>query len=167
MTKTKNNAQCFSNLHNLSHKPSSFIYRCSSHMAKYINNNILLLLLILALLYLIIHCRPRFFLSTLMRVICFARMTHGFLLNCPTVKIGGGGGMCPSGRYSYAREKRHLGFRQVWACLSAVSVPVLLQFTATRSTSTVFSRLYFQSSFGNNFPKENWKCSQSLGYHVL
>jgi hypothetical protein len=29
----------------------------------------------------------------------------------------------------WAREKRHLGFRQVWACLSAVSVPVLLQFT--------------------------------------
>jgi hypothetical protein len=34
-----------------------------------------------------------------------------------------------------AREKRHLGFRQVWACLSAVSIPVLLQFTAwTRAT---------------------------------
>ena len=84
-TKTKNNAQCFYNLHNLCHK-SSFIYRCFSYMAKQ---------LILALLYLIIHCRPRF-LSTLMRVICFAQMTHGFLLNCPTVKIGGGGACAPS-----------------------------------------------------------------------
>jgi hypothetical protein len=49
----------------------------------------------LALLYLIIHCRPRFFLSTLMRVICFARMTHGFLLNCRTVTFFWGGGHVP------------------------------------------------------------------------
>jgi hypothetical protein len=65
-TKTKNiNAQCFYNLHNLCHKPSSFIHRCSSYMAKHIKSS-----------------RPRF-LSTLIRVICFARMTHEFLLNCP------------------------------------------------------------------------------------
>jgi hypothetical protein len=31
----------------------------------------------------------------------------------------------------WAREKRHLGFRQVWAFVSAVSVPVLLQFTGS------------------------------------
>jgi hypothetical protein len=39
-TKTKNiNAQCFYNLHNLCHNPSSFIYRCSSYMAKHIKSN--------------------------------------------------------------------------------------------------------------------------------
>jgi hypothetical protein len=38
-TKTKNNAQCFYSLHNFCHKPSSFIYRCSSYMAKHIRSN--------------------------------------------------------------------------------------------------------------------------------
>jgi hypothetical protein len=55
MSRNAKTKKYFYNLHNLCHKPSSFIYRRSSYMAKHIK----------------------------MKVICFARMTHGFLLNCP------------------------------------------------------------------------------------
>jgi hypothetical protein len=36
------------------------------------------------------NCGARFYLSTVMRVICFARLTHGFLLNRRPLKLGEG-----------------------------------------------------------------------------
>jgi hypothetical protein len=49
----------------------------------------------------------------------------------------------------WARKKRHLGFRQVWACLSAVSVPVLLQFTGSHCSLPLANLC--QAVYGNIF----------------
>ncbi len=43
-------------------------------------------------------------------------------------------------------QKRHLGFRQVWVCLSAVSVPVLLQFTGLVISDIEVSRRNYVTS---------------------
>ena len=49
----------------------------------------------MALLYLIIRCRP-LFLSKL--YVLSESVTHGFLLNCPNLKMGGGGCVLPPPR---------------------------------------------------------------------
>ncbi len=57
-----------------------------------------------------------------------------------------------------AREKRHLGFGQVWACLSAVSVPVLLQFTGSSS---------FVTDLKNMADRQEWKGQRSQRFQKI
>jgi hypothetical protein len=62
------------------------------------------------------------------------------------------------------REKRHLGFRQVWACLSAVSVPVLLQFTDKSSDEGHIHRTFITHLLVHMH--QNQRCNWTLDGQV-